>query len=111
MLNRRFLFGRTGSETERGQAQAQHPFLSIKRSALGGAQPDERPGTTRLHSSEGDVDDLDNPPPALVSAYTHLNACPPLGQYFVSVLVKPRAAGGVRTVPSIRISFALTLRP
>jgi len=88
-------------------------FLFPQSNAAGwaGAQPDERPSATRVHSSEGDVDDLDNRPAALVSAYTHLNACPPLGECFVSVLSKPRAATGVRTVPSIRISFALTLRP
>lgn len=48
---------------------------------------------------------------ALVAIAQPLNAWPPLGEYFLSVLSKPRAARGARTVPSIRIAFALTLRP
>ena len=44
-------------------------------------------------------------------AYNRAKVRPPLGEYFVSALSKARAALGVRTVPSIRISFAVTLRP
>ena len=65
------------------------PFPSIKRRGLGGAQPDERPRATRVHSSEGDVDDLDNRPAALVSTYNRANVRPPLGEYFVSALSNP----------------------
>jgi len=44
-------------------------------------------------------------------AYNRPNVRPPEGEYFVSVLSRPWAARVGRTVPSIRISFAVTLRP
>lgn len=78
---------------------------------IGRAQLDERPQAANVPRSEGEVDDVDDRPAALVSPYNRANVCPPLGECLVSVLFKPRAARGARTVPSIRISFAVTLRP
>jgi len=44
-------------------------------------------------------------------AYNRANVRPPAGEYLVSAPSRPWAARVGRTVPSIRISFAVTLRP
>src|SRR5690242_7720436 len=57
------------------------------------------------------VDARYDPLVCLAAALASLNGCPPLGEYFARVRSSSRASAGLLTVPSMRISLAVTLCP